>query len=113
MEDITSAAQNFQVPLYEANQIRSQKDNHYHFNQSIKICIAPLQDPYSEALPSQAKTNSLERVEELRTGTVWRCLRPIGSAFQVVGPTTESHLYYALSNDRVLIDDNDNSSIVS
>jgi len=25
------------------------------FNQSIKIYIAPLQDPYSEALPTQAK----------------------------------------------------------
>ena len=37
-------------------------------NQSIKIYIAPLQDPYSEALPTQA---SLDKVVELRTGTVW------------------------------------------
>jgi len=27
----------------------------YSINQSIKIHIAPLQDPYSEALPTQVK----------------------------------------------------------
>jgi len=36
-------------------------------NQSIKISIALLQDLYSEALPEK----SLEKVVELRTGTVW------------------------------------------
>jgi len=43
------------------------------FNQSIKIYIAPLQDPYSEAIPipGQAEKNSLEKVVELITRTVW------------------------------------------
>jgi len=40
--------------------------------QAIKMYIAPLQDPYSEALPTQAKRKrSLEKVVELRAGTVW------------------------------------------
>jgi len=35
--------------------------------------VALLQDLYSEALPTQGKRkkNSLEKVMELRTGTVW------------------------------------------
>ena len=61
-------------------------------NQSVKIYIAPIQDTYSEALPTQAK----------RKLTVWRrwwnweqapfgrCLRSTGSPFQVVEPTTEN-----------------------
>jgi len=38
---------------------------------SIKIDILPLQDPYSEALPTHAEKNSLEKVVKLRAGTVW------------------------------------------
>jgi len=36
--------------------------------------------------------NSLEKVVELRTGTVWEVgyLRSTGSPFQVAGPTTEN-----------------------
>jgi len=44
-----------------------------HRIQSIKIYIAPLQDPYSEALPTRAKrkTTVLRRWLTLRTGTIW------------------------------------------
>ena len=42
-------------------------------NQSVKIYIVPLQDSYSEVLPTEEKVekNSLEKVVELRTGKVW------------------------------------------
>ena len=65
-------------------------------NQSIKIYIAPLQHRYSEALPS--------RSEQLRRWWKWeqapfgRCLRSIGSPFQVVGPTTEKDQVRKLKN---------------
>jgi len=41
-------------------------------NQSVKIYIVPLQDSYSEVLPTEEKVekNSLEKVVELRTGKV-------------------------------------------
>ena len=43
---------------------------------TINIYIGPNQDPYSEALSTQAKRekNSLEKVVELRTGIVWEML---------------------------------------
>src|SRR6218665_3594783 len=37
----------------------------------------------------RAEKNSLEKVVELRTGTVCEVLRSIGRPFQVVGPITE------------------------
>jgi len=55
----------------------------FSINQSIKIYTAPLQDPYSEALPTQAKRKKWEQAP------FGRCLRSIGRPFQVVGPTTE------------------------
>jgi len=61
------------------------------FIQSIKIYIAPLQGPYSEALPTQAKRKRtvLGRWWNWEQASFSRCLRSIGSSFQVVGPTTE------------------------
>ena len=62
---------------------------HLH-NQSIKVYKAPLQDPYSEVLPTQTKRKrSLEKVVELRKAPFGRCLRSIGSPFQVVGKEKE------------------------
>src|SRR6218665_3038347 len=62
-------------------------------NQSIKIYIAPLQDPYSEALQTQAKRKRtvLRRWWNREQIPFGRCLRSIGSPFHVVGPTTEKH----------------------
>jgi len=46
-------------------------------NQSIKIYIVPLQDPYSEALPTQAKWKKtvLRRWWNWEQATFGRCLR--------------------------------------
>jgi len=59
--------------------------------QSIKIYIAPLQDPYSKVLQIQAKRKRtlLRRWWNREQAPFGRCLRSIGSPFQVVGPTTE------------------------
>jgi len=64
-------------------------------NQSIKIYIAALKDPYSEALPIQAKRNRtvLRRWWNWEQAPFGRCLRSIGSPFQVVGPTTEKERF--------------------
>jgi len=53
--------------------------------------IAPLQDPYSEALPTQAKRKwtVLRRWWNWEQALFGRCLRSIGSPFHVAGPTTE------------------------
>ena len=62
--------------------------------QSINMYITSLQDPYSEALPTQV---TLKRTVLRRTwwwnwehSPLARCLRSIGSPFHVVGPTTEN-----------------------
>ena len=51
--------------------------------QSIKIYIAPLQDPYSEALPTQAKQKRtvLRRWWNWEQASFGRCLRSTGSPF--------------------------------
>jgi len=61
-------------------------------NQSVKIYIAPLQDTYSEALPTQAKRKRkvLRRWWNWEQALFGRCLRSTGSPFGVVGPTTEN-----------------------
>src|SRR6218665_1196008 len=66
-----------------------------HVNQSIKIYIARISAPLG-SLPrgtpdaGQAEKNSLEKVVELRTGTVWEVHhRSIISPIQVVGPSAE------------------------
>jgi len=66
-------------------------------NQSIKIYKAPLQDTYSEALPTQAKRKRtvFRRWWNWEQAPFGRCLRSTGSPFQVVGPTT--------ANERVCI----------
>jgi len=67
--------------------------------QSFKIYIAPLQDPYSEALLTQAKWKRtvLRKLCNWEQALFGRCLRSIWSPFQVVGPTTEK--------ERVCIDE--------
>ena len=53
------------LEFYKAEEVQ------FNINQSIKIYIAPLQDLYSEALPTQAKRKTSQTVPVLRTGTVW------------------------------------------
>jgi len=62
-------------------------------NRLIKIYIAPLQDPYSEALPIQAKRKRtvLRRWRNWYQAMLGRCLRSIGSSFQVVAATTKKN----------------------
>ena len=61
-------------------------------NQSINIYIAPLQDTYSEALPTQAKRKRtvFRRWWNWEQAPFGRCLGSTGSPFQVFGPTTEN-----------------------
>jgi len=58
-------------------------------NQSIKNYIVPLQDPYSEVLPIQAKQKRivLRRLWNWEQAPFGRSLGSIGRPFQVVGPT--------------------------
>jgi len=61
-------------------------------NQSVKIYIAPLQDTYSEVLPTQAKRKRrvFRRWWNWEQAPFGRCLRSTGSSFQGFGPTTEN-----------------------
>src|SRR6218665_3249188 len=61
-------------------------------NQSVKIYIVPLQDTYSEALPTKAKRKRtvFRRWWNWEQAPFGRCLRSTGTPFQVFGPTTEN-----------------------
>src|SRR6218665_971498 len=67
-------------------------------NQSIKIYIAPFQESYSEALPTQAKRKRTvsRKWWNCEQAPFGRCLRSIGRPFQVVGPTTEKEICLCL-----------------
>ena len=89
---VLSLAASFSNLQSAANILNTRQPRHrrlFSINQSVKIYIAPLQDTYSEALPTQAKRKrSLEKVVEL--ASFGRCLRSTGSPFQVFGPSTEN-----------------------
>src|SRR6218665_1611048 len=63
----------------------------YSINQSIKIYIAPLHDPYSEALLTQAKRKrtGLRRWWNGEQAPFGRCLKSIGRPVQAVGSRKE------------------------
>src|SRR3984885_3683961 len=68
-----------------------------YINQSINqsICIAPLQELYSEALPTLAwsKRKVLSCLEKEQNETEGRERIVDGRSFQTVGPTTEKALF--------------------
>jgi len=66
-------------------------------NQSIKIYLAPLQDPYLEALLSQTKQKRtvLRRWWNWEQAPFGRCFRSNGCPFQMVGPITAAYLSWS------------------